>query len=165
MVESREQDEWTILQDFIPEKPYNYEYSFAVHHSFGRGRFREVAAKVVVPKIVLDQIIGKKCWTERPRGPDPPGVGGAGPAKMGGVNTDFKPKSSGRARALHMRTQKAALAKKRPGRQVSIIHYSFHMAAIFLVEHPFISLPLYCNAKCREMVLAWSVCNVRVCGY
>lgn len=126
MVESSTQDEWTILDNYLPEKPYKYEHSYAVHHSFGRGRFREVAAKVVVPKIVLDQIIGEKCWTERPRGPvRGNAVGGAGSANMGGVNTDFKPKSSGRARALHMRSQKAALAKRRPGHQVRYNAYYF----------------------------------------
>ena len=121
MVESCEQEEWpewTILGDYLHEKPYSYEHSYAVHHSFGRGRFREVAAKVVVPKIVLDQIIGEKCWTERPRGPVQVGGGGAGSASMGGVNTPLKPKRSGRARALHMRSQNAALEKRRPGREV-----------------------------------------------
>lgn len=115
--------QWTILDNYLPQESPTYEYSYAVHHSFGRGSFRAEAEKVVVPKIVLDQIIGKKCWTERPRGRGsvPAMVGGAGPAKiktMGGVNVPLKPKSSGRARALHMRVQKRTLSHRKPGHQV-----------------------------------------------
>lgn len=118
---------WTILENFLPPESRTYEYSYAVHHSFGRGSFKTEAEGVVVPKIVLDKIIGQKCWTERPRGPGggsrAPFVGGAGSAKMGGVKADLKPKISGRARALHMRMQKATLSQ-RPGHQVSIIYYA-----------------------------------------
>ena len=117
---------WTILENFLPPDSRCYEYSYAVHHSFGRGTFKTVAESVIVPKIVLDKIIGQNSWTERPRGRGPVGgsrapfVGGAGPARMRGVRPDLRPKSSGRARALHMRVQKATLSQqRRPGHQVS----------------------------------------------
>lgn len=125
MATGKEERRWTILENFLPPESRTYEYSYAVHHSFGRGRFRAEAEGVVVPKIVLDKIIGQKCWTERPRGPGggsrAPLVGGAGgsPAKMGGVKAELKPRNSGRARALHMRAQKAAL---RPGNPEVIVH-------------------------------------------
>lgn len=114
------------MENFLPPESRSYEYSYAVHHSFGRGSFKTVAKRVVVPKIVLDQIIGQKCWTERPRGHGSgsraPLVGGAGlAAKTGGVKGhDVKPKSSGRARALHLRAQKATLSQRKPGHQVMV---------------------------------------------
>lgn len=118
---------WTILEDNVSQQPPSYEFSYPVQHSFGRGSFRSVAEKVVIPKLVLDRIIGKQCWTEKTRTEKPRGhgcgtkknavqVGGAG----SGANVGFKPKSSGRARALQLRAQTAAVAQKRPGRQVRL---------------------------------------------
>jgi hypothetical protein len=104
------------LEDYLPPQSLSYEYSYAVHHSFGRGSFKAEAEGVVVPKVVLDRIISQKCWTERPRGHGrgSRGMGGAGSARpvASVTRADLRPKSSGRARALHMRVQKTAW---RPG--------------------------------------------------
>ncbi len=114
---------WTILDSKLPDDaPSSYEYSYAVPHSFGRDSYRELAENVIVPKIVLDQIVDKHCWTETPRGSGAAaakyggGAGSAGPGGMGGVQVgvDLRPKSSGRARALNMRKEKVM----RPGRKV-----------------------------------------------
>ena len=102
--------EWTILENHIDGEPSGFDYSYAVPHSFGRGSFKSLAEQVIIPKIVLDKIIlgegNNKCWSERtsPRGQK---VGGAASARMGGVNVNVvvRPKSSGRARALQIRTQ------------------------------------------------------------
>lgn len=113
----------------MSQEPRTHDVSYAVHHSFGRGDFRSVAERVTVPNLVLDQIIGTRCWTERPRGQDDDrpraSVGGAAaPAKlkkMGGVGRGWKAKSSGRARALHLRAQKANITQRKPGNQVRLV--------------------------------------------
>lgn len=112
----------------------NHDYSYPVHHSFGRGNFRDAAEKVVVPKMVLDKIIGSDssgCWTEAPCGYEVPAevrVGGSGArARMRGVSVEdgevCRLRGNGRARALHIRANKAAAASnqqlRRPGPQVS----------------------------------------------
>lgn len=114
-------DEWTILDNFLPPESRSYEYAYAVHHSFGRGSFRAEAEGVVVPKIVLDKIIGKECWTEKPRGTGGGSRalgGGAGSAIMAGVQGELKPRNSGRARALHMRVQKTTLPQRHQVKKV-----------------------------------------------
>lgn len=118
---------WTILDNNLPQEPQSCAKSYPVHHSFGRGSFRHVAEKVVVPKMVLDQIIGNKYWTEMPRGHPVSAklvVGVAGGAKMGGVNLSMKPKSSGRARALHLRAEKAAKSLRKPVRLCDMFYYT-----------------------------------------
>ena len=114
--------EWTRLEDNFSRDVYEDDYSHAVQHSFGRGSFRSIAEKVVVPKIVLDRIIlgegNNSCWTECPRG-HRVWMGGAASTRMGGVDTSsLKPKSSGRARALHLRAEKASQVRRRRPRQM-----------------------------------------------
>lgn len=115
------------------QRPSAPDFSYPVHHSFGRGSFKAVAEKLVVPKLVLDQIIGTESWTEKPRGrvvsssasdrPWVDAVTASAKPKMGGVRGELKPRSSGRARALHLRVQKAAQVQRRPGRQVLNYYY------------------------------------------
>ena len=118
--------EWTIFSHEPPFGDPFYEQPLAVPHSFGRGKYRELAEKVVVPKIVLDQIIGKEFWTERPRGSSAAAAagrhgGGAAPAGlgMGGVQETVRAKRSGRGRALNLRREKVT----RPGRKVRTNHF------------------------------------------
>lgn len=83
----------------------------AVNHSFGRGQFKEMAEKFVIPEPVLEDIIkrsGKSSWSDSTCG-----VGGA-TTKMGGVR-GARPKGVGRARALKMRAERPPLPH--PGRQ------------------------------------------------
>ena len=109
--------EWTPLENSVFQDHYNLQYSYAVHHSFGRGSFRQMAEKAIVPKLVLDKIIGSKKWSDTPPCPR-----GHGAAKLGGgaasisVGIMVKPKNSGRGRALQMRARKASsFTQKRPG--------------------------------------------------
>ena len=77
----------------------------AVNHSFGRGQFKEMAEKFVIPEPVLEDIIkrsGKSSWSDSTCG-----VGGA-TTKMGGVR-GARPKGVGRARALKMRAERPPL--------------------------------------------------------
>ena len=125
-------EKWISLDHLC--KPQDNDYSYAVQHSFARGRFRDVAEKVVVPKMVLDKIIkgSTSSWTEAPGGreerefPTEMRVGGAGAClQMQGVKLEYgvgcRPKGIGRARALHIRAQKASSYQqlRKPGSKVS----------------------------------------------
>ena len=128
--------QWTVLEDRNLSQELTSDLSYAIHHSFGRGKFRSVAEGMIVPKIVLDQIVGTQCWTDQPRVSVPTQqrkqqsrpwaslVGGAAPAaaKVGVARGEVRPRSSGRARALHLRVQKASVVQqRRPGHQVTIV--------------------------------------------
>ena len=83
-----------------------------VHHSFGRGGWRELAKQVQLPRIALDSVT-QQCQKVVTSGEE---VGGA-VVKMGGVPRECdtgtaQPKVSGRARALRLRT---AMCVRRPG--------------------------------------------------
>ena len=98
----------------------------AVLHPFGRGEFKELARKAVIPKIVLDAIVNKhgneRSWSSSTSVSATWKGGGATrhKSKMGGVNkkncsaeSKVKPKVSCRGRALKMRAEKSRMP--RPG--------------------------------------------------
>lgn len=119
-----EKPQWTVLEDHLSAQP-TVQHSYAVNHSFGRGSFRTLAENVEIPRIVLDKIVGHKSWTDQqPRGhgraaaasrAPPLAVGGAAGATAAevGSGSHLKPKSSGRAKALNLRAQKAGSCKGR----------------------------------------------------
>ena len=116
--------QWEILEDLHsagPDLREPEEFAYPVHHSFGRGTYKSRALSSVVPKAVLDRIIGKGCWTDQPRGSTSAAAAGGRRRhpKMGGVKgADPRPKTSGRARALHVRMVNTV--QRRPGHQVSM---------------------------------------------
>lgn len=143
---------WTILDNKLPDGVPSYEYPFPVPHSFDRGSYREIAEKVIIPKIVLDQIIDKQCWTERPHGHaagrSKYGGGAAFAAGRPGVvgGAESRPKSSGRAKALKLRREKAM----RPGLKVRGIGFTTCTRNISVV-HPRITI----NAFLHRSRLFW----------
>lgn len=108
-----------------------------VPHPFGRGQFRELAKKAVVPGIVLEAILKKHgeqpSWSSSATWK---GGGGTTRQKMGGVKktsgarttlSPSKPKTSCRGRALKMRAEKSRMP--RPGASLSAdvsFIYSFY---------------------------------------
>lgn len=99
-----------------------------VPHPFGRGQFRELAMKAVIPKIVLDAIVNK-------HGGDPSwsssttweGGGAIQRHKMSGVKRmsthgNAKPKTSCRGRALKMRAEKSRMPRPGAGLPVRVSH-------------------------------------------
>ncbi len=106
---------WDISQQELAPEGQEELQGTPVHHSFGRGKWRQVAELTQLPRVALDSVIqqyGRDTWSNT-AGAE---VGGA-VANMGGVRREEgiqRPKVSGRSRALRLRT---SVSVRRPGGQ------------------------------------------------
>ena len=89
--------------------------STPVLHSFGRGRLRELAGQVLLPRVALESVLQDDSADTCCDVIDGRSRGGA-TSCMGGVACAPVKKASGRARALRLRAERNIVQQRRPGR-------------------------------------------------
>lgn len=115
-------DEFSVLDI---DDDYGIEAT-AVLHPFGRGQFKELAERAIIPDILLDELI--KTHRERDSLSTTWKLGGAARSKFKGVaqpGAGATGASGGRARALRLRAERYAQPLRRPGQQSSKVSISF----------------------------------------